>query len=166
MKKQIHIQKGLLILTAIFICSLLLVMFVYRITHEKVDTSYMWNIKLTNLKVKEGSEKADLSLKDNKVNLDLTLKKEKDFYEFYFDIENNGTLDALLKEMDFKVDNPKNIITYKITYLNDQQIKEGDILNNKSTQTIKVRIDYPEQEKKIYEELNIKISLSLKYIEK
>ena len=166
MKKQIHIQKGLLILTAIFICSLLLVMFVYRITHEKVDTSYMWNIKLTNLKVKEGSEKADLSLKDNKVNLDLTLKKEKDFYEFYFDIENNGTLDAILKEMDFKVDNPKNIITYKITYLNDQQIKEGDILNNKSTQTIKVRIDYPEQEKKIYEELNIKISLSLKYIEK
>jgi len=166
MKKQIHIQKGLLILTAIFICSLLLVMFVYRITHEEVDTSYMWNIKLTNLKVKEGSEKADLSLKDNKVNLDLTLKKEKDFYEFYFDIENNGTLDAILKEMDFKVDNPKNIITYKITYLNDQQIKEGDILNNKSTQTIKVRIDYPEQEKKIYEELNIKISLSLKYIEK
>lgn len=166
MKKQIHIQKGLLILTSIFICSLLLVMFVYRITHEKVDTSYMWNIKLTNLKVKEGSEKADLSLKDNKVNLDLTLKKEKDFYEFYFDIENNGTLDAILKEMDFKVDNPKNIITYKITYLNDQQIKEGDILNNKSTQTIKVRIDYPEQEKKIYEELNIKISLSLKYIEK
>jgi hypothetical protein len=57
MKKQIHIQKGLLILTAIFICSLFLVMFVYRITHEKVDTSYMWNIKLTNLKVKEGSEK-------------------------------------------------------------------------------------------------------------
>lgn len=166
MKKQIHIQKGLLILTAIFICSLLLVTFVYRITHEKVDTLYMWNIKLTNLKVKEGSEKADLSLKDNKVNLDLTLKKEKDFYEFYFDIENNGTLDAILKEMDFKVDNPKNIITYKITYLNDQQIKEGDILNNKSTQTIKVRIDYPEQEKKIYEELNIKISLSLKYIEK
>ena len=166
MKKQIHIQKGLLILTAIFICSLFLVMFVYRITHEKVDTSYMWNIKLTNLKVKEGSEKADLSLKDNKVNLNLTLKEEKDFYEFYFDIENNGTLDALLKEMDFKVDNPKNIITYKISYLNDQPIKEGDILNNKSTQTIKVRIDYPEQEKKIYEELNIKISLSLKYIEK
>ena len=166
MKKQIHIQKGLFILTLIFICSLLLITFVYRISHEKVDTSYMWNITLTNLKIKEGSEEGKISLKDNKVDLDLTLKEENDFYEFSFDIDNNGTLDAILDEYNLSIDNPKNIITYNITYLNGNPLKKGDILNNKSTLAIKVRIDYPKQEKKIYDELNIKISLSLKYIEK
>lgn len=166
MKKQIHIQKGLFILTLIFICSLLLIMFVYHVSHEKVDTSYMWNITLTNLKIKEGSEEGKITLKDNKVDLDLTLKEENDYYEFTFDIENSGTLDAILDEYNLSIDNPKNIITYNITYLNGNSLKKGDILNNKSTQTIKMRIDYPKQEKKIYEELNIKISLSLKYIEK
>lgn len=166
MKKQIHIQKGLFILTVIFISSLLLIMFVYRVSHEKVDTSYMWNILLTNLKVKDGSEEGKISLKDNKVELDLTLKEENDYYEFTFDIENNGTLDATLDEYKLSIDNPKNIITYSITYLNGNAIQQGDVLNYKSTQTIRVRIDYPKQEKKIYEKLNIKISLSLKYIEK
>lgn len=166
MKKQIHILKGLFILTLIFILSLCLITFTHKILHEKVDTTYMWNIKLTNLKIKEGSQKGTISLKDNKVSLDLTLKEEKEFYEFTFDIENKGTLDATLEEYNLKVDNKKNIITYNITYLNDEPIHKGDILNNDSTQTIKVRIDYPEQEKKIYEELNIKITLSLKYIEK
>lgn len=166
MKKQLHILKGLFILTLIFILSLCLVTFTYKILHENVDTTYMWNINLTNLKIKEGSKKGNISIKDNKVTLDLTLKEENDFYEFTFDIENKGSLDASLDEYKLKVDNPKNIITYKINYLNDTPIKKGDILNNDSTQTIKVRIDYPKQEKKIYEELNIKISLSLKYVEK
>ena len=166
MKKQIHILKGLFILTLIFILSLLLVTFVYRILHEDVDTSYIWNINLTNIKEKEGSTKAKLATKDNNISLDLVLKEENEFYEFTFDIENKGTLDAKLEEYDLKIENPKNILTYKINYLNGKEINKGDILNNDSTQTIKVRIDYPQQEAKIYEELNIKISLTLKYIEK
>lgn len=166
MKKFIHILKGHIILILIFIFSLLLISFVHKVLHEEVDTSYIWNIKLTNLKVKEGSKKGDISLKDNKVELDLTLKDEKDFYEFSFDIENNGTLDAVLDEYIINVDNKKNILTYNISYINDKQILKGDVLNNKSTQTIKVRIDYPKQEKKVYDKLNIKISLMLKYVEK
>lgn len=166
MKKQLHILKGHIILTVILISALLLISFIYKITHEQVDTSYMWNIKLTNLKVKEGSKEGNISLKDNKVTLDLTLKEEKEFYEFSFDIENNGTLDALLDEYNLSIDNKKNILTYKITYLDETPISKGDILNNKSTKTIKVRIDYPKQEKKIYDELTIKISLSLKFVEK
>ena len=166
MKKQLHILKGLFIFILIFILSLCLITFAHKILHEKVDTSYMWNINLTNLKISEGSKDGNISLKDNKVELDLTLQKENEFYEFTFDIENKGTLDAILEEYNLVVDNPKNILTYNLTYLNDTPISKGDILNNDSTQTIKVRIDYPEQSNKIYDELNIKISLSLKYIEK
>ena len=79
MKKQLHILKGLFILTLIFILSLCLVTFTYKILHENVDTTYMWNINLTNLKIKEGSKKGNISIKDNKVTLDLTLKEENDF---------------------------------------------------------------------------------------
>lgn len=166
MKKQLHILKGHIILFLILLFSLLLVSFLYKIIHQKVDTTYIWNINLTNLKVKEGSKKGDISLKDNKVELDLTLEKEKEYYEFSFDIENNGTKDAILEEYNLEVDNKKNILTYNISYLDNTPIKKGDILSNKSTKTIKVRIDYPKQEKKIYDKLNIKISLNLKYIEK
>lgn len=166
MKKQLHILKGHIILFIIFISALLLISFIYKILHEQVDTSYIWNINITNLKIKDGSQKGNISLKDNSLTLELTLKEEKEYYEFSFDIENNGTKDAILDEYNLSIDNQKNILTYSITYLDNSKISKGDVLNNKSTKTIKVRIDYPKQEKKIYEELNIKINLSLKYIEK
>jgi hypothetical protein len=166
MKKQLHILKGHIILILILLSSLLLISFIYKILHQPVDTTYIWNINLTNLKVKEGSKTGNISLKDNKVELDLTLEKEKEYYEFSFDIENTGTKDAILEEYNLEVDNQKNILTYNISYLNNTPINKGDVLSNNSTQTIKVRIDYPKQEKKVYDKLNIKISLNLKYIEK
>ena len=166
MKKQLHILKGHIILIVILIFSLLLISFLYKIIHEPVDTSYMWNINLTNLKIKEGSKKGNLSLNDNQVSLELTLEKEKEFYEFSFDIQNNGTLDAILEDYNLSITNPENILTYNLTYLDNTPISEGDVLNNQSTNTIKIRIDYPKQEKKIYKKLTIKINLSLKYKQK
>lgn len=166
MKKQLHILKGLIILNIIFILSLLLVRFIYNILHEQVDTTYMWNINLTNLKVKDGSKNGNISLKDNKIVLDVTLKEEQDYYEFSFDIENNGSLDATLKEYNLKIDNPKNILIYSILYKDNTKINIGDTLKSNKVNTIKVRIDYPKQPTKIYDELNIKVSLSLKYVEK
>lgn len=166
MKKITHILKGHIILVTILLCSLLLISFIYKALHQQVDTTYIWNINLTNLKVKEGSKEGNISLKDNKVELDLTLEKENEYYEFSFDIENTGTKDALLDEYNLEVTNTKNILTYNISYLNNTPINKGDILSNNSTKTIKVRIDYPKQEKKVYDKLNIKISLNLKYIEK
>ena len=55
-----------------------------------------------------------ISEKDNKVTLDLTLKEEKEFYEFSFDIENKGTLDAILDEYNLSIDNKQNIIANKV----------------------------------------------------
>ena len=96
MKKQLHILKGHIILMIILISSLLLISFIYKILQQPVDTSYIWNINITNLKIKDDSKKGNIIVKDNKIELDLTLEKEKEYYEFTFDIENNVTLDALL----------------------------------------------------------------------
>ncbi len=163
MKKQLHILQGLIILIVIFISILLSIKFLYHINNEEMDTSYMWNINFENLKIKDGSKEGNITLKDNNLNLNITLKNETEFYEFTLDIKNSGTLDAELEKLVLNVDNPKNILTYKITYLDGTEVKEGDILNSNSISTIIVRIDYPKQKDKIYDELKLSLTLNMKY---
>ena len=163
MKKQIHILQGIIILTFIFIASLLIVKFVYQIRHEQMDTSYMWNINLTNPNIIEGSEEAELNLDNNQISLDLTLQNENDFYELLLDIENNGTLSAKLEDIIFNVDNEKEILKYSLTYEDNSEIKVGDIIKSNSKKTIKIKIVYPQQQEKIYEALKLSLNLNLKY---
>ncbi len=163
MKKQLHILEGIMILTFIFIAGLLSITFIYHINNEKMDTSYMWNINFTNLTITEGSKEGNINLTNNQLNLDLTLENEKEFYEFTLDIENNGTLGAILDEYEFLIDNEKNVLTYSISYIDNKEIKKGDIIPSGSISKIKVKIDYPEQSEKIYESLKLKLSLKMQY---
>ncbi len=163
MKKQIHILEGLLILIVILLLGLLTIKFIYHIRHEEVDTSYMWNINFTNLTVSEGSKKGTINLDNNSINLDVTLSKENEFYEFTIDINNTGSLDAEITKLLIDIDNPDNILEYTITYLNGLSIDEGDTLLSNETKTIKIRIEYPHQNSKIYNALNLKLSLNIEY---
>ena len=164
MKKQIHILEGIIILTIIFIAGLLPIKFNYTIRHEKLDTKYMWDISLTNIKIEEGSNPADITSQYNTLNLDVILKKEGDYFYLTFDIENNGSLDASLKAINYNVSNPSNLLTYSITYNDNEKINEGDILKSHTKKTVHIRAYYPPQEKKIYESLELKLSLVLNYI--
>ncbi len=163
MKKQIHIIQGIIILLIIFIALLISIKFIYKINNEQVDTSYMWNINLTNLKITEGSIEGTTKLENNTLTTEVTLKKEKEYYEFTFDIENTGTLDAIIDNINLFVDNKKNILTYKVSYLDGTSLNKGDVLKSNTNKTILVRIDYPKQTNKIYDELTLKITLSLIY---
>jgi hypothetical protein len=163
MKKQIHILEGLLILIVILLLGLLTIKFIYHIKHEDVDRSYMWNINFANLVVTEGSKEGKINLKNNNISLDVTLDKENDFYEFIIDIENKGTLDAKLTNYKIDVQNPEKILKYKITYLNDVSIDQGDVLESNSNKTIKVRVEYPKQKNKVYKSLNLKLTLNIEY---
>lgn len=163
MKKQIHILEGLMILIIILIAGLLSIKFIYHINHEKVDTAYMWNINFNNLQVTEGSKEGKINLSNNTLTLDVTLEKETEYYEFTLDIENKGTLNAQLKNINLAIDNPKNILTYQLNYLDGSTPKINDIINSNTIQTIIVRIEYPKQTNKIYEALNLSLSLSMEY---
>jgi len=163
MKKQIHILEGLLILVVILLLGLLTIKFTYHIKHEKVDTSYMWNINFSNLIVSEGSKQGKINLNNNAIDLDVVLSKEKEFYEFTIDINNKGTLDAKITKLDIKADNPDNVLKYSITYLNGVSIDKGDILPSNSNKTIKIRVEYPSQKNKIYKSLQFKLSLNIEY---
>ena len=164
MKKQIHILEGIIILLLILIAGLLTVKFIYKIRHENVDTSYMWNITFSNLSIKEGSKKGSLSLNDNVINLDVTLDNDSEFFEFTLDVINKGSLNAKIDELKIDKEANNDILIYKITYDDDTEIKEGDILLPNVKKVIKVRIEYPKQESKIYDSLSLKLSLKINYI--
>lgn len=163
MKKQLHILEGLIILIIILLLGLLTIKFIYHIKHENVDTSYIWNINFSNLVVTEGSKEGHISLNNNSIDLDVTLSKEKEFYEFLIDVNNTGTLAAEITDLSINVENPDNILKYTITYENGISIDKGDKLESNETKTIKVRIEYPTQKSKVYKSLNLKLSLNIEY---
>lgn len=165
MKKQMHILEGLMILVIVFISFLFIGKFIHHIKNEKMDTSYMWNITLNNLEIKEGS-KGNVTYNKETLNVDVVLKEFNEFAEFTIDIENNGTIDAVLEEYVVNVNNPTNILTYEIAYEDGNKISEGDILPSKSKKEIRVKILYPVQESKIYPALELNLSFNMHYIAK
>lgn len=164
MKKQIHILEGLMILTIILIFSLLTINFIYTIRKQVFDSSYIWNINFSNLKVSEGSKEGNISLKDDCVSLQVELAEENEYYEFTLDVSNNGTLDAKVGDINLDVKNDRNILNYSLTYLDDKNIQKNDLLRSGETKTIKLKIYYPVQKEKIYDALNLELSFNLNYI--
>lgn len=164
MKKQLHILQGLFILTFIFIMSLLVIRFIYNINQESIDTSYMWNIKLDNIIIKEGSNNCKTVIENNSLKTEVVLEKEEEYYEFTFDVINSGSLNAKISDIKLGIDNPRNILTYKISYLDGTPINKEDILNSNTQKTILVRVDYPKQNENIYDALSLTLTLNLKYI--
>ena len=156
-------MEGLIILIIILLLGLLTIKFIYHIKHENVDTSYIWNINFSNLVVTEGSKEGHISLNNNSIDLDVTLSKEKEFYEFLIDVNNTGTLAAEITDLSINVENPDNILKYTVTYENGISIDKGDKLESNETKTIKVRIEYPTQKSKVYKSLNLKLSLNIEY---
>lgn len=162
MNKLLLILQNVIILILITMFVLILSLFIIKIKNQKLDTSYMWNIKYSNLNVTDGSKEADLVLDDNELSLELTLENELEFYELTIDIENSGTLDAKISEINLNIENDKNIIKSSLTYDDNTEIKIGDEIKSNEKRTIKLRIEYPKQEEKIYEALTLKLSLNIK----
>lgn len=165
MKKQIHILEGLMILIIVFISFLLLSYFIYHINHEKIDTSYMWNITFNNLQIEDGS-KGNITYTDETLNLEVTLNEFNEYSRFTIDIENNGTIDAILDDYILEVINTKEILKYNVTYANGEEIKENDYLPSNSKRTVLINIYYPELSEKIYPVLELSLSLNMHYIAK
>ena len=66
MKKTVKIIEISVIILLLFLSCFLLFKFVNKIHHEKIDTTYMWNIKYNNIKVAEGSKEGQIEEKDNR----------------------------------------------------------------------------------------------------
>ncbi len=137
--------------------------FINMIEGEKLDTTYMWNIKEENIKVIEGSQKGELKETDKGIELSVTLLKPKQFYEVQYEIVNKGTLDAYVSKINNIVQSTDNILTCKTTYLDGKKIVKGDKLKSGEKKTIKIRIEYPEQKEKIYKKLKLLLRFSMEF---
>lgn len=163
MKRTIYILENILIFVIISISILIFVKFIYHITHENIDTNYMWNISYTDFIITEGSKNGKVENIDNSVKLDVTLEKEEEFFEFSLNIRNDGNLNAQIDNLVKEVESTNNILVSKIMYSDGTDIKKGDILESKSIKKIIFRIDYPKQKEKIYDPLNLKMNFKIEF---
>ena len=116
MGKKMKLLKIVLVIVLFIGCCYGLYKFVSRIHNEKVDTSYMWNIKRENIKITEGSKEGKIEDKEDGISLDVTLSKPKEYYEVTFDVVNKGTLTAFVSEITKEIVSTDDILKCQITY--------------------------------------------------
>ena len=108
-----------------------------------------WDVHFENIYVQEGSVTPAIepAISDNTTisNFELTLDKPGDFYEFYVDVVNKGTIDAMIDSVVKTPDlteTQKKYINYIIEYQNGEQIAKNQLISQNSFVRIKVLVEY------------------------
>ena len=115
------------------------------------------------MKIQDGSTNGNIKESKDGIELEVTLKEPKEYYEATFEIDNYGSLDSYISKINKTITSTDDILTCNITYLDGKEIKKGDKIPSKSKKTLKIRIDYPEQKEKIYKELKLNVQFSLQF---
>ena len=90
-----------------------------------------WDVHFENIVVKEGSIENPLpNIGEDKlsISLSLTLSSPREFYEYYVDVVNDGTLDAKILDIvtpTLTEEQQKNLL-YTITYKDGVEINNND----------------------------------------
>ena len=133
-----------------------------------------WDIHLDNISIKDGSitaEEAATVLPDTTaVSFSINLSDRGEYYEFDVDVVNNGSMDAMLSEITTSgvSDSQSAYIDYLVTYTDGNEIKKNDVLPRKTTDTIKVKVQYKEDISSTTlpnEDQNLKLQLQLTYVQ-
>ncbi len=104
-----------------------------------------WDVHFDNYSLAVGSvtPAASPSIVDTTMTFAASLVSPGDFYEFTIDVENEGTINAVLSN--FSVSPDFSLVDYinsTITYLDGSAIQVGDTLSVNDTKTIKVKLTY------------------------
>ena len=113
-----------------------------------------WNVHFDNIETTAESIKPTeepIISNDTKITFNLDLNEHGEFYEFTADIVNEGTMDAKINSLNILpvlTDEQKKYFKYTVTYADhlETEIKIGDALDAGTTEKIKVRFEYLEQE--------------------
>ena len=108
-----------------------------------------WDVHFHNIQIINGSVNASVEpvITNNTTiaNFELILDKPGDFYEFTVDVENSGTIDAMIdsvvKTPDL-TDTQKKYIDYIIEYQNGEEILKNQLVKADEFVRIKVRVEY------------------------
>lgn len=106
-----------------------------------------WDIHLDNVKVRSDNVSSDPPIITGKSSLSfgVELHQPGDFYEFYVDVVNEGTIDAMIENViktpDLTEEQSK-FLKYEVTYQNGESIELKQILHKGTSTPIKVRVEF------------------------
>ena len=132
-----------------------------------------WDVHLENVVVRSGSVSTNPPTLNNEktgVTFSVSFKQPNEYYEFYIDVVNKGTIDAQVDSF-FKTTltaEQAKFIDYKITYKDETEIKKNDILNAGEKETLKVLVYIKDLHESLYPSINTTLTLEGKidYIQK
>ena len=133
-----------------------------------------WDVHFENVVVDldntEENSTASISSDRHTVNFDISLNEPGSSYSLYVDVVNAGTIDAMFD--DFIVqgvpDNLQNIISLEYSYNDNGIISKYDLLPKKSSQKIRVIVNYLDPEDETFlpqEDGSLCFSLQLNYLQ-
>ena len=112
-----------------------------------LTASNKWNIEISNMQVNAsstyGSETNNST--GSQISFDLSLTNSNQSYIIDFDVTNNGTIVAYLKEISYNLTDYNNLdsyIQYLYTYNDGTEVQVNDVLNPNETVHMKLYINY------------------------
>ena len=137
-----------------------------------------WNIHFENIAVTPDSlvskttkviQRASI-IDDTSISFDVLLAKPGDMYEFTVDIVNNGSIDAVLSEVNISglPEAVGNYFKSSVTYNYNQNIKKGDLLKAGQKDTLRILVaceDDITASDLLSDNLDLNISINLKYVQ-
>ena len=132
-----------------------------------------WDVHLENVVVRSGSVSTNPPTLNNEktgVTFSVSFKQPNEYYEFYIDVVNKGTIDAQVDSF-FKTTltaEQAKFIDYKITYKDETEIKKNDILSAGEKETLKVLVYIKDLHESLYPSINATLTLEgkINYIQK
>ncbi len=117
-----------------------------NITTTAIVAKNSWDIHFENIVVDERSVEGVPVIGDDKtsVSVSVNLQKPGEFFEYYVDIVNNGTIDAEIESVFISslMGEQKNYLDYKVHYKAGGEIKKNDLLRAGEKDTIKIVIKF------------------------
>lgn len=111
--------------------------------------SNSWLIYFTNVQVTSGSVTATTApttsgTSTTTLTWAVNLETPGDFYEYYVDVKNDGTIDAMIGSLSNTslTTNQAKYLAYTVTYNDGATIEQYDKLDSGETVTLKVRVEY------------------------
>ena len=111
--------------------------------------SNSWLVYFTNVQVTDGSKTPVTAPSTNgtsttSLTWEVNLDTPGDFYEYYVDVKNDGTIDAMIGSLSNTslTANQAKYLRYGITYFDGAEIEQYDRLDAGDTATLKVRVEY------------------------
>lgn len=133
----------------VLILLIIVIASIFSIFNESNANDLKWDLYFDNIEITDGSitanqEAAIVGNSKSQITFDITLRVPGDFYEFTVDAVNNGTVDAMIDQIGINnvTEEQKRYIKYEVTYLDGIRVKQNDRLSAKTTERLKIRVEY------------------------